>query len=134
MTQIILDLTHNNIMLPESIRGYRAWEDTGGEEIEMISRRLVREVRGTVWRATYQYGWFDDDTKNAVIESCMRGQREAISCAILPPQSNSLIVSDFAVVSFNFPTFMWSRETIDGTAVPLWADFALELREVSPHD
>lgn len=142
ITQLAIDMTGNAIYLPES-RGYRAWEEDGGAEIVMISRRLVRELRGNVWCISYQYGWFDTETRGKLIESCIRGRKQPIRCLFLTPNSDSMLGSDFFVTSFTSPRFMWSRiiktdVTDDGTFVdsyaPIWADFALELREVRPHD
>lgn len=136
MTQIILDVTGSAIYLPES-RGYRAWKEDGGAEVEMISRRLVRELRGNVWRVTYQHGWFNDATRPLVLDCCVRGKKHPIDCAILPPDSNEMITSSFFVVDYTSPTFYWSRVvTEDGEekTVPMWANFAIELREVRAHD
>lgn len=144
VTQLVLDVLGDNpFYLPESVKNYRAYEEDGGEEIEMISRRLVRELRGNVWRVSYQYGWFNDDDKNRLIEICIRGRKQPIRCLFLPPNSDALLSSDFFVTSFTSPRFMWSRitgteVTEDGDVIdkyaPIWADFALELREVRPHD
>lgn len=146
VNQLAIDLDGNAIYLPESVKRYRAWEEDGGEQIEMISRRLVLESRGNIWRVSYQYGYFDGETKNKVIESCIKGRKQPIRCLFLPPNSNDMIASDFFVMSFTSPKFMWSRvvpvdgevtddgEIITEKSVPIWADFGLELREVRPHD
>lgn len=129
MTQLILDTGGANILLPESIKGgYTAYEEDLSEEVLMISGRLVRELRGVVWRVEYQYGWFGEENKNRVISACRKGQQQPITCAFLPPTSESLYVSTFFVSSFQSPKFMWST---DGK--PLWADFSVSLREVNPH-
>lgn len=137
MTQLILDLSGNAIYMPESVKRYRAWEEDGGAEVEMISRRTVRELRGNIWRVSYQYGYFNDEEKERVIESCMKGRRTPIRCAFLPPRSNDMRESEFFVTSFTWPTFQWSRIITEGgkeKSVPVWADFSVELREVRPHD
>lgn len=90
------------------------------------------------WHITYQYGFFDDDTKNKLISVCRKGKRQAITCGFLPPDSSgTLLYSNFLVMAFTYPKFMWSQmlpgENGD-TARPLWGDFSLELREVRPHD
>ena len=83
-------------------------------------------------------GFFDDDTKNKWISACRKGTRQAITCGFLPPDSSgTLLYSNFLVMAFTYPKFMWSQmlpgENGD-TARPIWGDFSLELREVRPHD
>ncbi len=130
MTQLILDSGGYSIRLPESIKkGYTAYEEDLSEDITMISGRMVRELRGVVWRIEYQYGYFSEEEKNRVISACRKGRQQPITCAFLPPDSDSMIVSKFFVTSFPSPRFMWSA---DGK--PLWADFSIQLREVNPHN
>lgn len=138
MTQLILDIEEHGIALPESQKGeYTAYLDDGYEDVEMVTRRLVREFRGSVWVVEYQYGFFDADMKDRVIAACRKGKRTPIICDFLPPDSDgTLNRSLFWVTSFNSPKFMWSTKLI-GTGekpVPLWADFSLTLREVEPSD
>lgn len=126
MTQLIFD----GINLPESIKGnYAAWKDSLEIQVEMISGRIVKEIRGNVWRIRYQYGYFNAEEKQAVLASAEKGRREPIYCAFLPPHSNEYQTGYFFVTSITYPRFMWSSE-----GEPLWANFAVELREVSPHD
>lgn len=140
VTQLILDTNGYNIILPESKKGaYTAARQALSVEVEMVTGRMVRELRGNVWVITYQYGFFDDETKNKVIAACEKGKTQAITCGFLPPESTeALSYSDFLVTSFTYPKFMWSRQSIgiDGefVPVPLWADFSLKLREVKPSD
>ena len=135
MTQLILDVNEHNVQLPETRKQayYPRTEDLG-VEVTMVSGRLTKEVRGTVWRISYQYGYFSDEMKNKVISACEKGRKQPITCAFLPQESKEeLTVSDFFVTSFSRPKFMWSREGNE-TPIPVWGDFSVELREVSPHD
>jgi hypothetical protein len=138
MTQLILDMGGNAVTMPESKKGgYRVARAPLSVNVEMISGRMVRELRGNVWVIAYQYGWFDDETKNKVIESCEKGRREPIRCSFLPPDSNEMIVSEFFVTDFAYPTFFWSRKTLENGEkidVPMWGNFSVELREVKPRD
>lgn len=140
MTQLILDTAEYNISLQESKKGgYTASREPLAEEIIMISGRIVRELRGNVWTISYQYGYFNDETKNNVIAACEKGRKQVINCGFLPPESSgALTYSDFIVTSFTYPKFIWSRTDVgaDGnyTPVPLWGDFSVSLREVRPHD
>lgn len=148
MIQLILDTTGYNISLPESQKGgYNADLQPYSVDVEMITGRMVRELRGNVWVISYQYGYFDDKTKNNVLEAVKKGRNTPIKCGFLPPDSTKeLKYSDFFVTSFTYPKFMWSRKVpgkftdnegqeISGNVpVPMWADFSLTLREVKPSD
>ena len=130
MTQLILDTTENNFVLPETMRGaYNIREVDLGTNIEMISGRTVKEIRGRAWEISYQYGYFADMAKDVFIAACKKGVGTPISCSFLVPENNSVLTSEFWVTSFTRPKFMWSGE---GKA--LWGDYTLTLREVRPHD
>lgn len=129
MTQLILDVGGVAIALPETRKGaYRAWEEDLSVEAVMISGRMVRELRGVVWRAAYQYGWFNDADRARVIAACRKGRREPILCSFLPPEGGEMQTSSFFVTACTEPKFMWSAE-----GAPIWADFSVELREVRCH-
>lgn len=136
MVQLILDTEGYNISLPESVKGgYTASLRPLSVDVEMVTGRMVRELRGSVWEIGYQYGYFDDAQKNRVIAACQKGQSQPIRCGFLPQDSaGGLVYADFFVTSFNYPRFMWSRGGAGGQAVPLWADFSMTLRQVQPHD
>lgn len=131
MTQLIID----GVVLPESKGGtYTAQKQPLYTEVQMASGRLVRELRGSAWVITYQYGFFNDQMKNSVIAACEKGINTPIRCGFLQQESaGELTYSDFFVTSFSRPKFMWSRQA-KGNTVPLWGDFVLELREVRPSD
>lgn len=132
MTQLIL----NGIALPESIKGgYNVELVPLSVDVEMVTGRLVRELRGNVWKISYQYGFFDDETKNKIIAACELGRYTPIPCGFLTQESSGeLKNSNFFVTSFQRPKFMWSRKIVGGNPVPMWGDFRVELREVSPSD
>lgn len=135
MTQLILDVNGSAVQLPESKKGgYTVQKEPLGVDVEMISGRIVRELRGEVWTISYQYGYFDTEMKNKVIAACEKGRKQAITCGFLPQEADdgTLKYGEFFVTSFSRPKFMWSKMG-DGT-VPMWADFTVELREVSPSD
>lgn len=135
MTQLILDTAGAAVILPECREQlYTAAFVPLSEDVEMISGRLVRELRGHVWQITYQYGYFTDSMKNRVITACRKGLAEPIRCDFLPPESDGTLSSSiFWVMTFNEPKFFWSRN-VNGTPVPTWGDFSLTLREVKPSD
>lgn len=135
MVQLILDVGGANIELPESRKGgYTAALVPLSEYVQMISGRMVAELRGNVWEVSYQYGYFNDEMKNKVLAAAEKGRTTPITCGFLPPDSTAaLTYSRFFVTDFTYPKFMWSRN-VDGNPVPLWGDFSLILREVDPHD
>lgn len=137
MVQLIID----GVEMPESQKGgYKANKVELSVDIQMISGRLVREVRGNVWEISYQYGWFDDAAMNRVLAVCEKGLREPVSVGFLPPGSagEELTYSTFLVTELQRPTFYWSRiteETEEGpVSAGVWGDFSVSLREVSPSD
>lgn len=134
MTQLILDTDGLNVVLPESRKGgYLPDLVPLSVDVEMISGRLVRELRGDVWRIDYQYGYFADELKDRVIAACRKGRRQPIVCGFLSPDSaGELQYSRFLVTAFTHPKFFWSRPGPDGAPVPMWGDFSLTLREVKP--
>lgn len=139
MTQLILDTEEYNIALPESRKGgYEAVREDLGVEVIMASGRMTREVRGTVWRVSYQYGYFDDATKSNLIAACEKGRRQSIQCGFLAPDSTgALTYSRFLVTDISYPRFMWSRRTLSSgeeTYIPMWGGFSVEIREVKPSD
>ncbi|MCI9366868.1 MAG: hypothetical protein HFF19_01100 [Oscillospiraceae bacterium] len=138
MTQLILDVDGLGVALPESRKGgYQASLDPLSVDVQMISGRMVRELRGSVWNISYQYGYFNESMKDLVIKACEKGKKQPILCSFLVQDgSGTMKQSKFFVTSFTRPKFMWSTQLIGGgeTAVALWADYPLGLREVKPSD
>lgn len=137
MIQIILDVGGDDVSLPESKNGgYTIKEETLSESLQMISGRTIREYRGKVWVASYQYGYFNDADMKRVVAACEKGMKQSITCCVLTHESSELVTSKFIVTSFERPKFMWSRivtESGEEKPVPMWADFSVSLREVKPH-
>lgn len=134
-TQLILDTSGAAVVLPESRKGgYKPQFTPLSEDVEMISGRMVKELRGNVWVLNYQYNYFTTEMKNRVIAACEKGKREPITCAFLRPDSDgALSYSRFFVTSFKYPEFYWGKKVRD-VSVPLWGKFSLTLREVKPSD
>lgn len=132
MTQLILD----GISLPEAKEDtYKAYIEPLGTDELMISGRLVKEIRGDVWHVSYSGGYFAPNEKNALLEICERGRHTPINCGFLRQEEDgeTLAYSNFWVVDYQRPKFAWSTEK-NGQTNPLWVGFAVELREVRPHD
>lgn len=137
MNQLILDVTGQNLYLPESQRGgYSAKEEPLTQDVQMISGRTAREHRGKVWVITYQYGYLNDEEKDRFLAACRTGLSRSIVCSFIPDGEDAAITSTFLVTSFTPPKFMWSRGIIKDselTSVPVWGDYSVTLREVRPH-
>lgn len=136
MLQLVID----GMEMPESKKGgYTAVREPLSVDLEMISGRLVRELRGYVWRISYQYGYLTDEKRAAFLAICQKGQREPIEVGFLVPDDpgETLRYSTFLVTSLQRPTFRWGRldepDFVDKWT-PIWADFRVELREVHPSD
>lgn len=136
MLQLIID----GMEMPESKKGgYTVEREALSVDLEMISGRIVREVRGYVWRITYQYGYLTDEQRTAFLAKCEKGQREPIEVGFLVPddEGETLRYSQFIVTALKRPTFRWGRldepDFVD-VWTPIWADFQVELREVYPSD
>lgn len=139
MIQLILDTLGYNFVLPESLNGgYIVENQELSVSVQMISGRMVKELRGNVWVISYQYGYFSNEDITKLIEVCEKGKKEPITCGFLQQGAlEELTYSEFFVTSYTRPKFMWSRETIvesSGIPIPLWGDFKVELREADPHD
>lgn len=135
MTQLILNSRADPVILPQVSRErYSAAPEALLENKEMISGRMTKELRGDVWRVSYEYDYFKQAMKDRVIAACRKGMREPFWCDFLPPESSGALLSAFFwVMSFNEPKFYWSRD-VRGVSTPFWGGFSLTLREVKPND
>lgn len=123
MTQIILD----GFPLPEaSYSKYACWEEFLSVQVEMISGRMVTEIRGKVWKATWSYDYLDNETTSRIL-SVLRSVKPFVA-AVLPDNGERMISSTFIVENLTSPTFLYS----DGGQA-LWHGLAFTLREVNPH-
>lgn len=125
MNQLILA---NSIYLPETSHDkYKCYPVLLGERVEMISGRLVLEIRGQVQMVEYEYDYMGNELMRQVNAVLRSGQ--AFTAAYLPDGGDSLVVSTFLTESFPQPTFAFSRG-----GKPYWHNVAFTLREVQPHD
>lgn len=140
MIQLVLDADGENIVLPESQNtGYTVYKELLSESLEMVTGRMVLEERGTVWHISYQYGYFDEQTRNKLIAVCEKGRKTPITCGFLPQDStdNNLTYSSFFIIDYSRPQFYWSKKQLSNGQykdVPMWGNFSVELREVKPSD
>lgn len=131
--QLILDTYGDRMELPESRGGrYSASKKELSSSVEMISGRMVRELRGSVWVINYQYGLMSDEDKNRFLAICEKGTRSPIGCKFLQP-NGEYNEQMFFVTNYKAPTFFWSRD-VGGDPIPMWGDYSVSLREVKPSD
>lgn len=124
MTQIIL----NGVYLPKmSHDRYACWEEELHETLTMIKGRMVREVRGKVWKARWGCDVLDDETYKAALAVLRSGV--SFPAAVLPDNGGELVSSTFLVESITPATFAFEA---NGKAV--WHGLAFQIREVDPHD
>lgn len=110
---------------------YSCWETPLVTNIEMISGRVVQEVRGSggrykVWRARIAFDLLDNGTFRAIYPVLKSGG--PFSAFVLPPHQEELIAGTFLLESISEPTFAF-----DDRGEAVWRGLAFQIREVSPH-
>lgn len=128
MAQMILD---GHYMPHMDYDAYACWETPLVTQIEMISGRVVSEVRGggsryKVWRGRAAFDLLDNDLFQAIYPVLKSGK--PFPASMLPPTGTQMISGTFIVESLTDPSFAFS----DG-GEPVWHGLALQIREVSPH-
>ena len=119
-----------DIVLPEAEKGkFSCWPDLLSETVEMISGRMVREIRGTVWRVSADYSdyCFTQTFWSGLSATLRSGQ--PFTATVLPDDAATAVSSSFLVESLTPPSFQFGRD-----GVPYWSGLQLSLREVRPHD
>lgn len=123
MTQLII----NGLILPQTSRDkYSCYEEDLGSQLEMISGRMVTELRGKVQIVTWSYDYLGDALCRPLLATLRSGRSFPVS--YLPDSSDNLVSGQFLKTSLTNPTFAFSR---GGKA--FWHNIAFTLREVSPH-
>lgn len=124
MTQLIL----NGVILPETSKNkYRCYPSDESVVVDMISRRRVKEVLGSVQIIEYAYDFMGLEMGNTVLNILRSGK--PITAGYLPDTGKELLTGEFWVESLTPPSFAFSK---GGT--PYWHNIAFTLREVKPHD
>lgn len=123
MTQLIID----GIILPEvSKNKYRCAPQELSQNIEMISGRMVKEVRGSVQVIQAQYSYIDKDLWSQL--SKVLRSKKSFPVVYLPDDAPEMQTGNFLVTSITDPTFSFSAN-----GVPYWTGLSFTLREVKPH-
>lgn len=124
MTQLII----NGILLPETSRDkYQCYPGELSINVEMISGRTVREVRGHVQYIVWSYDYMGNELWRQLAQ--VLRSNTSITVAYLPDDGDELVSGEFLVESITQPTFAFSRG-----GVGLWHNVGFTLREVRPHD
>lgn len=123
MTQLIIA----GLVLPQTSRDkYSCYEEDLGSQVEMVSGRMVTELRSKVQIINWSYDYLGDELCRPLLNILRSGRSFQVS--YLPDTSNELQTSVFLKTSLTNPTFAFAR---DGKAY--WHNIAFTLREVSPH-
>lgn len=124
MTQLII----NGILLPETSRDkYQCYPGELSVNVEMISGRTVREVRGHVQYIVWSYDYMGNELWRQLAQ--VLRSNTSLTVAYLPDDGDELVSGEFLVESITQPTFAFSRG-----GVGLWHNVGFTLREVRPHD
>lgn len=124
MNQIILS---GGIVLPQTSRDkYRCYEGNLSQQLEMISGRMVEEIRGRVYYVEYAYDYMGNALMRQVLSVLRAGG--AFEAAVLPDDRDEMISSRFICTDLSQPAFAFSKR-----GQPYWHDFSFKLREVTPH-
>lgn len=127
MSEPIILIVEGVLMPPPALNGYHAYEETLKEQLQMISGRMVEEVRGTVWRVDYTTSQITDSNLRMAM-AALRGKGSRL-VSFLPDNGTELLSSAFLMESLTPPTLAF----IDDDGTPVWTGLAFSLREVQPH-
>lgn len=118
----------NGLALPVA-RGdrYSCYEEDLGTQLEMISGRMVTELRGKVQVISWSFDYLPDEVVRPLLATLRSGGPFPVQ--YLPDNADQLAAGSFIKTSLTNPTFAFGR---GGRAY--WHNIAFTLREVAPHD
>lgn len=123
-TQLIV----NGITLPYTSHDkYQSWPEELGTQIEMISGRVITEVRGHVQKIRYQYDYMGNALWRQLAAVLRSGGTFPVT--YLPDDGDELVTGTFICEKLTNPSFAFARN-----GQGLWHNVAFALREVEPHD
>lgn len=124
MVQLVIEGT----ALPETSRDrYRCYPSELSREIDMISGRRVRELRGKVQKIEWSYDYMPDAEYRSILDVLRSGK--TLQVAYLPDDGSEMRSGEFWVESIGNPAFAFSKG-----AKAFWHNVSFTLREVKPHD
>ena len=122
-----IQLIINEVLLPTTTHDrYQCFPEELREQIQMISGRIVEEVRGKVWRVEYTSGRMSDALTRQLLTALRAKGSKPVT--FLPDDSDDMKASTFLVESLTPPTLSF----FDGSE-PVWTGLSFTLREVKPH-
>ena len=124
----MIQLIINGVYLPKTSHDkYQCYPKELSVPLEMISGRVVREVRGHVWAISYSYDYMGNELWRRLAAELRAGK--PLTVQYLPDNSDSMSSGVFLVESITNPTFAFSKD-----GVGYWHNVGFTLREVKPHD
>lgn len=124
----VQQLIVGGVYLPQTSNDkYKCYPMQLGTQLEMVSGRMVTEIRGNVQMIEYSYDKMPDATYRALVRALR--QSNSINVVYLPDDSDTMVSSKFICTTFPTPSFAFGD---GGKAV--WHGVAFALREVKPHD
>lgn len=124
----MIQLIIGGVVLPQTSGDkYACYPAKLTEQLEMISGRVVTEIRGTVQTIEYSYDYMPDSQYKALLAALR--SNPPLTVTYLPDDSEEMKTSEFVVTSYPTPTFAFARGD-----KPYWHNISLSLREVKPHD
>ena len=106
---------------------YQCWPEELGTQVEMISGRVVTEVRGHVQKIRYEYDYMGNALWRQLAKVLRSGGVFPVS--YLPDDGDEMVSSSFICEKLGTPSFAFARNN-----QPLWHNISFTLREAEPHD
>lgn len=123
----MIQLIVGGVVLPKTSNDkYKSYPAKLTEQVEMVSGRLVTEIRGTVQTIDYAYDYMPDAQYKALLAALRANP--PITVTYLPDDGEDMKTSDFIVTSYPAPSFAFAKGD-----KPYWHNVAFSLREVKPH-
>lgn len=120
MTQLII----NGTEYPEATGDrYKCYPEDLGEDLRMISSRLVTEVRATITVIEYTFDSFEDSLMKTCLKD-LRGRADLI-VQYLSPEGSTMKTGVFRCTKKPAPAFAFSEN-----GVPRWHNIQFKLEEV----
>lgn len=132
--QLVFGEGADSVALPcTSNDKYESYPEEIGSKLEMISGRVVWEVRGKVQKIRYSYDAMDNTTWRKIARYLRSSQ--AFIVQYLPDDGDNMRTGMFICDSLTSPKLAFQAVDSDGNIrMNFWHGLEFTLREVSPHD
>lgn len=122
----MIQLNINGVVLPvTSGDKYKCYPVKLTEQLEMISGRMVTEIRGTVQTIEYAYDYMPDSQYKALLAALR--STPPLTVTYLPDDSEDMRTGDFIVTTYPTPTFAFASGN-----KPCWHNVSFALRQIKP--